>query len=260
MEMSADALRILINTSQEAKAARVLDIRGDGRTQYVDQNGELTPVVVAPRVRSHHVFSLDDLIVYGGQVAERQSEAPTCVVWHDTDGVVLVLDDSDRRDTVTFELNFSSQFRVLRELAEKRPSMQQQAFVRMLRISLQIDEAIIAIFRKLDWKSTTHTKGETLPDRESLGRSIEAQVQGTSGIPDSIVVPTPIYTNLGEDNLYNVNCLVEFDALNATIQLLPAAGEFERVLDRHQAAIRVRLEKPLQDAKGPRVPIYYGTP
>jgi hypothetical protein len=260
MQFSRDALQLLLGTAQEAKAMRILQVPGDGRTAYVDNHGVLVEIPVKPPVREHAVFSIEDLIVYAGNVAELQKEAPPCTVWHSDAGVVLILNDSDRRDRVVFALNHSNQFKAMQALEAKRPSMTQTEFIRVLRLELFVPEATIAIFRKLDWKNSVEQHGEKLRNRESLGKSVESQVLGTAEIPDSLTISLPVYCNLGQDREYSIRCLVELDAINARIQLVPEAGELDRAVDTHQAFLRGVLESSLQDDGGPTVPIYYGNP
>lgn len=262
-----DTLELIQQTAREAQSATLLkDLNTDGRTAWVNIAGELREVKLPPTVRKHTVHSLDDLILYAARAAEdceNRADNPNPpagpVVWHGRSGVVLVIDDADRRDLVQFPLTFSERYQVLRRLAEKRPALMQAEFVRLLRLELGFSNAIVGQFRRLQWQAGSTTVGDLRHGQDKLGKDIQSVVQGVDELPEDLDVPAPVYQQYGEDEEYLVRCSIEIDTQNQRLYLIPKPDELERVADKAQASIRARLEGRLQDEK-PKVPIYYGQP
>lgn len=106
------------------------------------------------------------------------------VVWHSHNGgVVAVLDDEDRRDTVTLELLAADEFRTLLQVAERSGcaarNYDQQSFVRLLRVELAgclEDPTVIGSLRQLDWEKAEKGHATSQHGKESLGKSIQAKV------------------------------------------------------------------------------------
>lgn len=226
------------------------------------QDGELKEIAVTPPVRNHRVASLEDLILLAAEAADGKLDGLTAakpVVWHDAGAVRLTLDDADRRDGVTFKLTRSAEFQRLQAIDECPEPMDQRQFVRNLRIMLGQPELMAIPFRKLDWKTGMQASGEVLRGRESLGKQVEAQVQGVQDLPEELTIQIPIYREEGERRPYDCRCAVDIDVSMQRLTLIPFPNQIEDMIDRHQADIRSRLEGALRD-KDPKVPIYYGTP
>lgn len=64
---------------------------------------------------------------------------------------------------------------------------------------------------------------------------------------------------MGEDEIYSIRCLVEFDIDAAKIQIIPEPGELDHALHAHQMNIRRRLDDSL-DAGNGNIQIYFGRP
>jgi hypothetical protein len=248
MEFSEKTLALIQDTAVKSKEAIRLDL-DDPRTAFIQHGDEIKQFVVPPPVRRHTLHSLSDLIAYA------QSDAATKpVVWHGPDGVVLVMDDSDRRDLVTFPLTFSARYQRLRQLAADKPSFDQSRFVRLLRIELGLDNAaVVSKFRKLDWENGDKAAGRVQHGDMRLSKEVVAKVQGVDELPEEIRVPIPVYNQAGERQEYEMVCAVEIDTVNRAFQLIPLPDEIERVLDLAQDDIRKRLTGELET-------VYYGEP
>lgn len=175
MEMTKEALALLQETAVKAAAANRLDLPGDGRKAYLNLGGKVKEIDIPPKVREHQFRRLDDLIDMANLYAENDGRP---VVWHDQNGVILVLDDADRRDRGTFPLEITPQLQTLMMLEKQQPQMTQKELIRLLRTQLNLDSAAIAVFRRIDWSTSTAGSGTVERGRESLGRSIEQQVKG----------------------------------------------------------------------------------
>lgn len=256
-----ETLKRLLDTAVQAAGAKVLEIPGDGRTVKVANNGKIETYNVPPKPRDHHVSTLDDLLAYVTQSAIPAVTPCGPVLWHSPAGVVLVVDDADRRDRVTFPLTECSRFRTLRMLEEPRP-LQQRAFIRLLKVDLGVDAAIVNKFRRLDWKDAATLERDAQKNKDRLGRQVMQEVvaQGDE-LQDELIVNTPVYLDLGEREQYRVLCTIEPDFEHSALVFSPAPDELEQIVEAHQQSIRARIEDFLKKAGlADRVPVYYGKP
>ena len=246
-----ETLKLIQDTAQQAQAATILPaLNVDGRKAFVQQGSEIKEFTLPPPVRNHTVNELSDLIAYALRV-----DNPHPVVWHGQTVVTLLPDDTDRRDAVVFPLTASGRFKCLAGLEMKPVALTQQQFVRLLRRDLGMAAVIVQQFRKLDWKDGSNGSSEVSPTNLRVGKSIVAEVQGVSELPEELTVPTPVYLNTGERDEYNVQCFIEIDPQNQAFGFGPLPDELAKIIDLHQANICNRLRAALGD-----IPIYHGTP
>lgn len=253
-----ETLELVQRTAQTAQEARVLsELDGDGRRRFVQHGDTITEYVITPTVRKHYVHSLIDLILFA-----RRPDNKAPIVWHDSDGVTLLIDDADRRDSVFFPLTASKRFEVLRTLAKNKPAFNQSQFVRLLRVELGLDNLkIVSKFRKLDWSMSNDGSGDIQHGNNKVGKSVLAKVQGIDELPEELAVEVPVYQQTGERQAYVVKCAVEIDTVNQQFQLIPMPDELERVIDLAQASIHDRLVAALGEVDGQKaIPVYYGKP
>ena len=143
----------------------------------------------------------------------KTGEVPALVVWHEEVRVLLMLDDADRRDSVTFPLTQSAAWNRLTQIQAGGKSFEQKAFIRLLKNEFMCSEAAVMVFRKINFKFIQQAEGEVSRGKESLGRNIEQQVKtGNADLPEEIVVEVPIYASAGEGRSYDVRLLLDYDA------------------------------------------------
>lgn len=265
--MFKEAIQQIQRTAIEAADAKIVRIPGDERRVLVQHIDKLQEYDVPPPLRKHVVHSLDDLIEYAKQVATLVDAdgGPHPVVWHGTRQVVLVVDDGDRRDTVTFPLTHSGRLNRLSQLEREKTSFDQKRFVRLLRIELGMaNDPIVAKFRKLDWKVADDSTGNVQHGKDRMGKAIQAEVQGVDELPEEISVSVPVYQEAGERQEYVVRCAVEIDPINQLFFLIPLPEEIQKAIDNAQADIERRLLDGLlvegMVESPATIPVYYGTP
>lgn len=251
MELTKEALQLLISTGQAAQRPERIDVEDPRRIYYTVQ-GTPQPFDVPAPVRDSRLNSLADLI----EACQELSGSTHAVVWHAPRGVVVILDDDDRRDRLTFSLTFSEPFVRLSELAETPEALDQRGFVRLLRRDLGVDAPTVAPFRRLEWSTVKAAIGETAPGRDRLGRDIQAKVAGAAELPEDLLVTVPVYRECGERGEYAVRCAIDIEPLEERIYFRPLPGEIDTAIDLAQASIHDRLEAGL----GTDVPVFYGTP
>lgn len=249
-----DTLELIQKTAQVAVKPAVLDVPGDGRTFLIFDGTKIECHTNPPPLRKHVVHSLNDLISYvTADPVEGETKNP--VVWHGESGVIAVLNDADRLETVTFRLSYGEKFKVLQWLAREKPFFDQKEFIKLLRFRLGLDNTlVVAQFRKLQWEAGATINAQVNRGDARLGKNIIEKVEGVDQLPEELNVPSPVYAQSGERDEYLVRCGIEIDATNQVFQLIPLPDELPRVMDLAQASIHTRLEGALE------CPVYYGVP
>jgi hypothetical protein len=203
-----------------------------------------------PSRRRHAVFSLADLI----QAAEKWGEHG--VLFHNDEAVVLVIDDAERRDVVELKLVHSIQYKALLALLQK-PCMSQRESVRLLKYTLNdcVPEGLYRIFAKLEFRRSNTGHADIAHGKESLGRNVEAAVQGTSEIPEQIRATIPIYSTAGVTYRRDVLLSVDVDPQDETFTIAPFPDALEKAVQEAQAAINADLQSNL-----PGLSVFFGKP
>lgn len=263
--MFKEALELIQGTAQRAAGAEILQIPGDGRSCYVRFGDEIKRFVVEAKPRGHLVDSLDDLIEFVAWYCHRL-EPSDCTVWHSRDGVTAVLDESDRRDHCTFPLEFSDEWKTVSDLGAW---LDQRQFIRLLSVPLAgalDDPGLISKFRQLDWSMQQEAKGVVQRGKESLGKSIAAQVTAAVDLPEEIDLYVPVYTNRGERDRHRVRCALDIDPHKQVLQLVPMPNELHTIVEEAQDSIRSRLvaaskrQTAVGDDESPLFSVFSGKP
>ena len=245
--------------ARTSAAPQTIDNR-DRREVVVAIDGKIERVAVPPPVRDHEAGTLADLATFAlHQIAS--GRAGPAVVWHNPAAIVAILDDTDRRDRITFLLSPSRPFVKLAELERTGPLLQVAELVRMLRFLFGVSPDVLGRFRRLDWDKTDRQTDRAEHGRESLGRDITARVEGVEEIPEELTVSVPLYDNAGERDPYEIRLGVDLDPVNRGVRLVPMPGELQRVSDTHQATIAYRLAAlSLADNKVGDFAVFFGAP
>ena len=241
---------------QEAAQARlvpsVVEIDGDDR--YVLINGEKHEL--PPDRRAHRVDTLESLIeaakFYATGMGEGDELAGT--VWHDEKQVVVLVNDSDRRDRVTLPLTLSEQYRALVALGKQ--SFTQKQLVLWLKRTMRgaIDDGLLSAVRVLEFKRRNDGSGTVQHGKESLGRSVEAEVQGMAAIPETVTAFVAVYSTPGCEAKHPVVLSLDIDVDQQTFSLVPLADELTLAVQQAQRDLHAALDGELE------TPVYYGTP
>lgn len=242
----------IANAQNTAKAPVKVDIPSDGRQAHFRINGELKAFDVPPPLRDHHVDSVADLCF----AAKRWNTDP--VLWIADRRVVLVIDDADRRETVTLQLVHSAVFLKLLEL-RNIPKLEQAALIRLLRAEFRNAADVsnlLASVRKIKFRSHSEGYSDIQHGNESLGQSVENEVSGAGEIDQIVTVSTNLYNNPGEtDQRYTIGLDLEVNAKDRNFTLRPMPDEIELATAMALAGIRERIAQVI-----PGVPVFFGVP
>lgn len=252
--MLKEALDFLFSQSHKSKEARLLNVPGDGRTVYVDQDGHLTPLVIPPKPRESLVDSVDDfcnaLISYG--------KSGNSSVWLCGEKLVAITDDSDRRDRVTLPLRKSSAYQKVLQLAGT-PLATQQQLIQLLRVELTGVNGrndLLTAVRSIKFKQSAEGHSNIQHGNESMGRIIENEVTGAGNLPEELHVTLPLYDNPGErGKQYVIDLDLEIIAADSKFRLKPLPDSLEAAQASALESIRNEVTEQLDGVR-----IFYGTP
>lgn len=248
----------IVGFANENQKVSVVDVK-DPRKILLQQGDKLIERDIPPAFRSHEVYTLFDLIA----AAKHEAFCVAPTIWHNDEGVILLLNDHDRREQVTLSLELSPAFTSLAKLgaevaAGDHTGFEPKALATFLRRNLAgtlYDRRFVENLRKLKWKTQEELRQQFGAGKESIGKDIEAELQADVPIPEELTIEVPVYTNPDEDDKFTVRCLVDVDAFTKRINFLPEPGSLEAAMQAKQKDIRERL-----DAELPKVPIFQGTP
>lgn len=230
-----------------------LDRLCDPRTIVYEMNGTITERPIKPELRDHQVDSVGDLI------AAAKKWGGKGVVWLSRAEVVLLIDDEDRRETVTLPLGFSTVFAKVQTL-ENQPNLDQAGLIRLLRREFRKSPSasiLLAAVRKMKFSQRQSGHSEVQHGNESMGHAIEAEVTGADDIADSLLVPTNIYRNPGEEDVaFTVTLDLELNLANRNQPFLlrPMPDDVDAAIATALDSIKDRL------VEGTGLTVLYGTP
>lgn len=237
-----ETIELIQKTAIAAAGPKLVEEAADGRSATYVQEGQTFTIARRAANREHTVASLDDLIRFA-----KTRDITTPTVWYCHNCVVLLCDDSDRRDRVTLPLPWSKQFSSLLDMEAGEHCFEQRRFVRLLYRDLGVDAATVAKFRRLDFKVIQAAEGEFQHGSERLGKSVNAEIKGTAEIPEAITICVPVYDVTGERATRCIMCGVDLDAQRAQILFSPLPGEMSRAVEESQESIRQRLTAELSE-------------
>jgi hypothetical protein len=248
---ASEVLKLIQKTAVEAARTTVTAIPGDPRHAVLTTAGvaETIEIPFDPPPRNHSIESLDDVIAF--VTTDGLTTKP--VVWHDQAGVLVQLNYDDRRERAGMKLRKTPAFELLERLDGDPAILDQRSLIQTLSRTLAVQREVVAKFRRVDFKLLQEGSAKLDRGKESLGKTVEAMVQGVEELPEEIFVDTAIYENAGEDQSYRLKLYCEPDCQRQVFMLGMMPGEVAHALAQHQNTIRSRLEAGL-----PGVPVFAG--
>lgn len=211
----------------------------------------------APRLRSAGICSLDGLVtaVKDGNIC------PLPEVYHATNGISVFCDRSNRREALYCPLEKSDKFAYLMNMARKPICMPPKDMIKELRYRLGDREpngieAVIAGLRRIDFTRRSDGHSHVDHGRESLGKSVEMQVQQSDKIPERFVLSVPVYSTLGFSNhsKVQVDMGLHLNMEEGTVFLAPIADEIRFAIN----FAHTHIHDALIAALGNDIPVIHG--
>lgn len=258
--MLSEFIQTITSLARQSAETKVLKVEGSHRKLIVSQNGTHEWVDIDPPLRKCSLIGFDDVVA----TVTDSGMCPKPEVWVGPRGVVVLPDRDDRHERLTLEPAMSERFELLVGLSGKRGGMSQRDALRMLRLQLNGTGvgAVETALRRLTFQRRSDGGGSIEHGRESLGRSVEAEVQQADSIPTEFTVTTPVWVNPGMRSLTSVPVQVGvfLDLEAETVELRPLADEVAGGLLRAQQLVASGLREALDDAGHPACPVLLGAP
>lgn len=251
--MLTEAIQKIVHLADEARKPIVEPVPHDTRHVRVLLNERVEFVEIPPPPLDNVVYSLDALV---GVIRDTKGGNGLAGVWHSDAAITaqfLNPSNEDRRDRVSLPLTYTPGFHKILELAARPCRLDQATFLRLLRFTLGVDPAVVALFRKMDWSSSAAASGNVTFGASRMGKSIEAEVQGMDQLPEEILVATRVFIERLGQPTARVRCWVDLDVHAQSIALVPDQESIEEARDLMHDYLQTVLSKELES-------VYYGTP
>ena len=223
--LNKDTLQLIQETAiQSANAetlAHVLELPGYEYVIVSHKDGATIsdPRAEAPSPRGHVLRSLESVVAFArhhgggfsrdaisglidGDVAEPPNSqlaaaeaaiGKDVVVWYETAGIVVILDDAVRRDRAWLPLRLHPVYAMLQGIGEK--TFDQKKFRRLLRIDLgkySRNSDLLQWVSAVDFKTDSAEKFQRTRSSESLGKAVRTEVMSSAGeCPEELVAVKP---------------------------------------------------------------------
>lgn len=261
MDLS-DAIDNLKTMAVEATELQKIETKDPRRLTFVvPKDGSVKVFELPPPPRAHRVHTLSDLIKFSNAAASHHVSPAAPVVWHEHGGVLLTLNDGDRRDTVSLNLIQGRQFTVIKGLVSAE-GLNQGQLVKLLKRDLRdtvVEQSagdLITKLAEIRFRSTDDLAGNVQRRRESIDANVVHELANVEAIPETVVLSVPVYDNpdLRESTVVTIGMSLDIDLEDRHFVFKPLPGELENAVHAAQHVVRERLEKELADG----TPVYYG--
>jgi hypothetical protein len=213
---------------------------------------------IPPPLAQPIVTTIEDLVAMVAATAKSPQ------IFHRDGEIVLLFDQVDRREWATMKLADSSAFKKLRTIDVARElgmlTMHEHvAFCRLLKLTLGVDEASVAPFRRIDWRSSDATQSNAKRGDEAVSAAVLNKIDNIADLPEELTLVLPVYEGLDVDRSEEVRCLIEVEPSSRRLGIFAAPGEIRRAVDKAQMNVRERIKERLA-AMGSECLVFYGTP
>lgn len=218
------------------------------RTIYF-HDGKQFEIAAQPGIR-HHVAGCLQTIY--------DRHADNSAIWHNSNSVVLVLDDSDesdRADLIKLELTTSEKW--CAATSDAKSARDQKAFIRFLKQNLR-DEVNAALpgfllsLEKVKFNRDASSEGAVQQGRESMGKIIKSEVTGTADFPETLVLQIRRWGEL--DFIGQIEFSLIIDTDNATFALVPLADTVKMAENAAHEWLNELIGEHV------KCPVYFGKP
>jgi len=247
--MFAELLGKLEQLISKAESPKVIPT-GDHRKSVVSVNGSIQSFDVPAGIREHEITRIEDFIAAANRWGKDKG-----VIFHNHERIELVVDDEDRRDRVYMDLEKSQTFQFLSTL--NGSSMDHKAFVSCLKTILlgKVHDGLLPLVRKLEAATGTRTMSEMQHGRERGTKEFQAELIGTSELPEIIAVLTPVYANAGLQKAQSIKCTLDVEIPSLAVRLCPLPDEITTAIQMAQANINDILSAEVDG-----IQVFHGSP
>lgn len=267
VDMPMETLKLIQTTAVQAASAdgkvKILERLPDpSKWGEVKADGTLVQHKKPREARMHSLTRASEVVSFVLYAIAELAAKP--VIWAQLDRVRVTLSDdgaSDRwDDLVSLDLEYSPQFQKLLELSEMPQHISQKDFIRMLRMTFLTSlgpnaDKIIKTLRSLKTVETVNGQASIQKGRESMGRDLMSETQGTDGeaIPEMLRFNVPVY----KDPSLQVMAVVDCD-----LEVVPGTNSFlmEPFAESLEEAENKAIDALFTLCKSAGVPVFIGLP
>lgn len=251
--MLAELVQKIIDIAPASQRATVIS-KNERKLLMAGSNGAVFEHDVAVPLRKHRPQTIDDVVAMCND--ENLVDAPE--IHYDANSITVFLDRNERLDTAVLTLNPSQRFLNVKSIEGKGVAFDIASLIRFMRFGLHgtgIDP-LVAQLGKIDFKRVDDANNAVRHGSETLGRRVEASVQGSDRIPETFDVTVNAWNTRGCE-LYrmNVQCGIYLDVVAQKVTLCAMADQIDIGLNLCLDALGAELRRQL-----PNVPVFNSTP
>lgn len=249
--MLAEFVNRIAVLARESAQVDVVDAR-DPRTLLLRHGGQLVERDVPPALVQMRVDALPSLV----KICAQNDAGEVYVHPHQ---VVVLFDSKDRREQCSMLLVPTKRWTLVQQLERQAMVLTPAEAVRFLRFEMPGSgaamEALVQALRRVDFARTSTGAARVEHGRETLGRSVEATVQGVETIPETVEIAVPVWSVRGLDDLVaRVTLGIHLDVEQQRVVLRVLADETERAMRQAVSAAAARIADAVE------IPVYEGIP
>lgn len=259
--LTASAIEAIRRMAQEAMTPRIVPAQSgtepEGYYFIIDPQDKEHPVTQrkARRFRRLEMFSLESLIDY----AVADGAEGSAAIFVADESVTFIESIDDGQDYATFGLIYSDQYAVIKSMRRER-LYSQRDFINLLNIdvrgSLPTGSMLVDIVRSLRWSNQANTGSEIGHQKESLGKSVMADVTGKDAIPEGVKLSAFVYSNL-LTGAADIDCAVLVHPSEQKFSIQPYPGVIDRIQIETTNEV-MRIIREMLDGHKSKIPVYAG--
>lgn len=234
----------------------VLQPPGPKHLFYLKDNaGNWLPKKCDPEPRCHQVGNV-------AEAAKWAKENDEAKLWYNRAGVVVLINDFERRDKVFCTLKYSQQLEYLSLLTkEGGRAFDQRSLIALLRTlfkgCLASNGNLVDNLRQVKFQQNSAGESDVGHGKASYGKRLEQQITGIGIIPEYITFTVPIWES-GFHHLEDIEFGLEPDPATQKFSLLPIGGAIELALTAAENAMGDWLRTEINDEEG--LTVCFGKP
>lgn len=203
--MLADAINRLVELGQNSREIKL--IHQDAYSFYYNIGGEIEAMEKSPPPIKVTTYDLESFCKATDWLVARQGgTSPTHSVWVGEEDIVALLDAETRLHRVTMPLEYNPVFQRLEKLQDQL--LTQQDLISLLKYDLEtvLDGAeLLAAVRHIKFRTGASGESNIQHGRESMGRSIDAEVTGAGDMPDAATIRCRVF-DIEEIAAVDIHC------------------------------------------------------
>lgn len=254
--LTHEAIQDVAQLATKAALPAVLNIPGQVQHKVTVYTGdEIKEMVLDPQPRKHTLSTLGSFVDFTNNIADKHGGGNP-VVWVSEDSLTVVVNDGERRDQATLTLKKTPQLQLLQNNTTAQPRSQAD-IIKFLRIdmagTLPDGKGLIGLLREMKFDQNTAGSGNVQHGRESMGKSIEAQVLGLSAIPEELTLNVRLFDVPDIQTVAQIQCAIDIIVMAQQFRIVPLPMQI-------QNALAMGMEKILETLEQLDCPVYDGKP